>query len=142
MENKCEYCKSWYTCEDKVHPDVACPNFENIYNTYPARQGETIDEKCKRILSHYGTSHQLGKVAEELVELLSEVLISKKCVEISNGPIKYFNRDNMLSEIADTYVVLNYLRYIFHFSEMTIQEEIERKVNRQLERMKDERPSN
>jgi NTP pyrophosphatase (non-canonical NTP hydrolase) len=119
---------------------VACPNFENIYSTYPARQGETIDEKCKRILKYYGPEIEIKKTREELRELCDILLVHLSYLQ-DDGCFSEFTR-GIMEEMADVYVCLLHLKNIFKFSEMTMQEEIERKVNRQLERIKNEQSSN
>ncbi len=81
--------------------------------------------KCITITEHYGINTQIEKAIEELNELIIELKKEK------------FNRKDLLSEIADVYVVLEHIKYIYNIPDDKINMEIDYKLNRQLLRIKD-----
>ena len=78
------------------------------------------------IVEHYGKYHQIKKAKEECEELLKEIedaLVGEEVIE------------RIVDEIADVEVMINQLKIIFDcFGE--VEERIEYKIKRQLERMK------
>lgn len=93
-------------------------------------------EITKKALDKYGVYVQLNVVNEEMSELIQAL---SKAVRASNGdesvgqPFEVFS--NILSEVADVYVVLDSVREIFSLSENDIQRKINEKQRRLLERM-------
>lgn len=78
------------------------------------------------IVKHYGINNQLEKAIEELYELIDEIRLENDAA---------FSLEGIIDEIADVEVMINQLKIIFDcFGE--VEERIEYKINRQLERMK------
>ena len=88
-----------------------------------------MNEKLKDIIKHYGELHQKGKAHEELGELKDELIY-----DIAT----HQNKQRVFEEMADVYVMLDQLKIIYNISNMDIQVEMNKKVNRQLKRISDE----
>lgn len=81
------------------------------------------------IVEHYGSANQLNKSIEELSELITE--ISRYDADEPH------HRGNIIDELSDVMVMCNQLMIIFNcFGE--VEERIDFKINRQLERIKNE----
>lgn len=89
----------------------------------------TQEQKLKtlHILNHYDSRSQMIKCCEELSELETAIL-----QHINKGQCQ----DKILEEMADVYVMLEQVLTIMPFGENTLEEMIEFKLNRQLERIK------
>ncbi len=88
-------------------------------------------EKIKRIANHYGFRHQAIKTAEECSELSAALC---KLVGGEGG------RAAVIDEIADAMVMIQQMRYLMHIDRAKLDRAIDTKVDRQLERMKNEKP--
>lgn len=84
---------------------------------------ERFDQLCS-IWEHYGQERQLAKLMEEAYEVTDAV---REC-----------NLDHMEEEIADVMVVLYQVIYMHGLNLNTINRMMAFKVERTLERMKDE----
>ncbi|MBO5843446.1 MAG: hypothetical protein J6Q96_01100 [Bacteroidales bacterium] len=99
-----------------------------------------MKENLLKIINHYGVVHQQRKLNEEVFEL-QEAIINRNLhwnydTEIQD--MKPLN-EHIKEEIAD---VLNVVEQFIYFYEIDVKELIEikhYKVNRQLERMKEEK---
>lgn len=81
------------------------------------------------IVEHYGSANQLNKSIEELSELITE--ISRYDADEPH------RRGNIIDELSDVMVMCNQLMIIFNcFGE--VEERIDFKIKRQLERIKNE----
>jgi len=76
----------------------------------------------KMVLDFYGEQAQKGKALEELQELQHAI--------ISN------DRQNVVEEIADVMNMLESLKLIYDISDYNIQSEMQRKMNRTIDRIK------
>lgn len=85
---------------------------------------------CWLLLDHYGIESQRRQLIEECAELIQA--LAK--VERYNGDIKELN--NLFSEIADVEIMLEQIKH--HYSNWGIERLIDYKLNRQLERIKQE----
>ena len=85
----------------------------------------TAEQKCnlRSLIEHYGHAHQQIKAIEEMAELIQE--LSKFDGE---------NLKKIIDELADVEVMVEQLKIIFDCHE-EIEERINFKINRQLERM-------
>lgn len=89
-------------------------------------------EKVKKIANHYGLESQLKKSHEELVELMYEINVFYQ---------KYIERDDdittkpLADELADVTIMIEQLKYLLE-CDKEVEERIEFKLNRQLDRMK------
>lgn len=89
-------------------------------------------EKINTIATHYSMESQLEKAKEELNELMDEL---ENAINI-NGYISLSG--NTWSEVADVMIMCIQLA-MQHGKEDIVLEQMEYKVNRQLERMRKER---
>ena len=88
-------------------------------------------DKIRQISEHYNKYAQILKTREECQELLDELFELK----IING--NYVLPDNTWSEIADVMIMCIQLA-MQHGKEDTVREQMEYKVNRQMERIENE----
>lgn len=88
----------------------------------------TLTDKIRQIAEHYSPEHQLGKAKEECRELLAEL----ESAQIINGKIVLLG--NTWSEVADVIIMCIQLA-MQHGKEDVVREQMEYKVNRQLERI-------
>ena len=83
------------------------------------------------IVEHYGAKHQQEKAVEELSELITEIS------RYNQNPDEPHLRANIIEELADVIVMCNQLMIIFDCTG-EVEEIINYKINRQLERIKNE----
>ena len=86
-------------------------------------------EKLKAIIRHYGPSAQTSKAVEELIEL-SEVLIK----DMNKGDL---DRNGLYEEMADVLIMIGQLKIIYNIDTAALQQVIDMKIDRTLERMDD-----
>ena len=89
----------------------------------------SLMDKIRKISEHYDKYTQIRKAREECQELLDELFELK----IING--NYVLPDNTWSEVADVMIMCIQLA-MQHEKEDIVREQMEYKVNRQLERMR------
>lgn len=93
-----------------------------------------MKDRLKTIINHYGINAQQRKFAEEVFEL-QEIIAKTEQIKILN---KAFSNDEIAEEIADCMVILNQFKEYYNIKDEQINNNIEYKVNRQLERIKKE----
>ena len=91
----------------------------------------SLPDKIRQISEHYDKYTQIRKAQEECQELLDELFELK----IING--NYVLPDNTWSEVADLIIMCIQLT-MQHVKEDIVREQMEYKVNRQLERIENE----
>lgn len=91
-----------------------------------------MKDKMLEIINHYGVNHQQRKLEEEVFEL-QEAIIIDSCL-----PFHQENIDHIAEEIADCMVLLKQFQAYYNISSDTIKEIMISKVERQLERIKNE----
>lgn len=85
------------------------------------------NQKCLKILNHYGESPQLRKLAEE-------------CGEAVQAALKYDYKANeitkqaLITEIADLEIMVQQIKFVVGYE--AVNKEIDFKLSRQLERIK------
>lgn len=87
-------------------------------------------KKCNRIADHYGKKNQTTKFVEECAEAITAVQKLKQ-VDSSEDCVEAY--DNLLEEIADVRIMVQQMMHLH--SELVISGIIDRKLNRQLDRM-------
>lgn len=126
-----------------INPFVSCSLSENdsrvissvsvtvytLFQLYLYKKGYvnmiTIDtEKLKTIINHYGHTNQFNKAVEELSELIRALVRDDK--------------DNLIEEMADVYIMLEQLLIMCDIPEIVIDYSINKKIERQLERMEND----
>ena len=90
---------------------------------------ELPDERIKQIADYYGPVQQKEQLIEECSEL---ILASLKCKR--DGTRAAF--DNFCEEVADVYIMVQQMMYLI--SPEVIGEIIDKKLDRQIQRIKDE----
>lgn len=83
------------------------------------------EEKLLKIINHYGKSHQVRKLLEEVGELIETIMNDDK--------------HNMVQEIADCMVLLEQFKLYYGISSEEITNIFWSKVDRQLDRIENER---
>ena len=83
--------------------------------------------KALIILNHYDAKKQKMKVCEELSELETALL-----KHINKGD----NAESVLEEMADVYIMLEQLKYMMPFGENRIEDMIDFKLDRQIQRIR------
>ena len=83
--------------------------------------------KAMHIVYVYGSKAQMLKCCEELSEL--EAAILKHINKDMN------NTDEVLDEMADVYIMLEQMKSIFPFGENVLDDRINYKLNRQMDRI-------
>ena len=98
------------------------------------------NEAIKKIADTYGFSKQSRQLSEECAELV--VAINKyyrKCDKTAFSPKELLYIQNCISniaeEIADVTIMIEQIKYLLQISDTDINEIIEQKLNRQLERI-------
>lgn len=85
-------------------------------------------EITKLFVCHYGEEKQILKACEELTELLYEVLTCLKKEDCDTEPL--------IDEMADVCVMIGQLQTIFQIGDYELQEQINKKIARTLNRLK------
>lgn len=84
-------------------------------------------EKVKKILDFYGHNLQKMQAVEEMAELSVEL--------IKNANRNKSNEEAIKDEIADVSLMLYQLKMIYNITDEEIEKVIDRKIDRQLERI-------
>ena len=100
----------------------------------------TAEQKIQYIADHYGYESQSRQLIEEMAELT--VAINKAWrshpndVEVPN--MGYENYKNILEEMADTLIMVWQIKYLLGVGEGELADIVEQKLDRQIERIKNE----
>ena len=97
-----------------------------------------------KIISFYGVLPQLKKFNEEVYELIEAIITKEFMYQSSDttNSMNNFNLEHIAEEIAD---VLNMVEQFMYYYDIDIQDVIEikhQKINRQLERIENEKDNN
>lgn len=100
------------------------------------------NEAIKKISQHYGYDTQSRQLIEEMAELTQAInklwRVEKFCESKDILDIKGFlvpETRNVIEEITDVTIMLEQIKYLLHISDTDINDIIEQKLNRQLERI-------
>lgn len=98
-------------------------------------------EDLLKIIKHYGINAQQRQLVEEVFEL-QEAITQHELKESVSYEIPLTEltdtREHIAEEIADVAVMLKQFRIYYNISDKTINTIMRKKVNRQLERIKNE----
>lgn len=96
--------------------------------------------RCKRIADRYGLTNQERQAVSELSELL-QVLTRRPAQRGDKWEEEHGKtwRESLLDEIADTYIMLEQLLMLHNINKIEVDEEIDYKLERQLDRIKTEK---
>ena len=89
-----------------------------------------MKNKLLKIINYYGVKHQRKKLCEEFMELQDEL---SHIYEFED------DRENLLSEIADVFVLIMQFAYEYGYSIEDIINEMNYKIDRQLKRIEEDR---
>ena len=92
-----------------------------------------FDERIKVIADFYGME-QINQLSEECCEL------SVSCHHFMRGDEKGTlkeRKNDLLSEICDVEIMISQIKYILNISDTDIEQIVEQKLNRQLERIEE-----
>lgn len=87
------------------------------------RASTSIEMGCCEILEHYGSEGQVTKAIEELSELIKELAKDK-----GTG----IRRDKVVEEMADVYIMLKQLQYIYDATHSDLDVWMDMKIHRTL----------
>ena len=93
-----------------------------------------MKEDLLKIIKHYGVNAQQRKLAEEVFEL-QEAITTLEC---RKRDIEGDEIDNIAEEIVDVMIMLNQFKAYYEIPNETILVFMREKVDRQLERIKNE----
>lgn len=98
------------------------------------------EQKIKYIADHYGYEPQSRQLIEEMAELT--VAINKFWRKLGNGQSTSKSAseciDNQIEEIADVQIMIEQIKYLLGVREEEVLDVIEKKLDRQIERIKNE----
>ena len=87
-----------------------------------------MENKLLTIFNTYGKSSQVSKLLEEVGEFIETVINEDK--------------ENMVQEMADCTVMLKQFQYYYGIEDKEIEEVMKYKIDRQLERIENEKSNN
>lgn len=93
-----------------------------------------MKDKLLKIINHYGINKQLKYIHSEYFEL-DEAIMNYEWAESEYGRCK---NDNIAGEIADCLVMLKQFQYYYGIEDKQIEDIMNFKIDRQLERIKNE----
>lgn len=94
-----------------------------------------------KIISFYGVLPQLKHFNSEVFEL-NEAIICEETSEHNDEVNNYKSIKDIAEEIADCYVMLNQFQLYYGIENKQIEETMKFKIDRQLERIKNEKYNN
>ena len=98
-----------------------------------------MTEKLLKIISHYGVNAQQRQLAEEVFELQEAIIKAEcnRCIGVVRKPCDECI-NHIAEEIADVMIMLKQFRVYYNISDKTINTIMRKKIQRQLERIKNE----
>ena len=95
-----------------------------------------------KIISFYGVIPQLKYFQSEIFEL-NQSIIDYQYVEVyKNSPAEKAGKEHIAEEIADCTVMLKQFQYYYGIEDKEIEEVMKYKIDRQLERIENEKSNN
>ena len=100
----------------------------------------TEEQKIQYIANHYGYEPQSRQLIEELAELIQAVCKHNRAFggkQLSESR-ECTEKDAIIEEMADVTIMMCQLQHILGIGNLDLDSKIERKLNRQIERIKNE----
>lgn len=97
-----------------------------------------MDERIKQIAVHYGYGKQRIQLMEEMGELMQAV---SKYDRAEEGHEIYEAIENLIGELVDVQIMLDQFRELFNVIPECFDARYNDKLNRQIERIEDEKPA-
>lgn len=106
----------------------------NLDSLIALLEEDVIDENLKKIADHYGLDSQLSILQEECAELVQAVSKYKRgdCLPFIE------NNEAIIEEMADVMIMMFQIQYLMKIPGSFIENQIEKKVDRQLKRIEEE----
>lgn len=98
---------------------------------------ENQKSKCKLIAEHYGKEKQRMQAVQELSEL---ILVISRRADQKQQREQYIA--DLTDEIADSIIMIEQIRALYNIPDFDIQQRIDYKLNRQLDRIANEQEEN
>ena len=96
-----------------------------------------MKDKLLQIINHYGIGNQLKYFQSEVFEL-NEAVINAETFSKIYGEMEEYDLKHIAEEIADVLVMLKQIQLYYKISSEEIKEVAQYKIDRQLERIKEE----
>lgn len=96
-----------------------------------------MEEKLKQIINHYGVMPQLKYIHSEYFEL-DEAILHYENSKYFNDEYGIDDNEHIAEEIADIMVMLKQFQYYYEISDKQIEDIMNFKINRQLDRIANE----
>lgn len=100
-----------------------------------------MKEDLLKIINNYSVLSQLKQFNEETYELIEAIIKKEEDYQFSETTVR-IDKENIrhiAEEIADCYVMLEQFRLYYDISDMKVKDIMINKINRQLERMNNEK---
>lgn len=98
-----------------------------------------MKDKLLEIINHYGVNHQQRKLNEEVFELQEAIINCEMELDSEEPKLGYNDHKNHITEeIADVMVLLEQFKVYYGISSEEVTKIFWSKVDRQLERIKEE----
>lgn len=95
-------------------------------------------EIIEKALIYYGERHQIDKVIEESAELIQAISKIREYQEVTEGDYTEGLKNSLITELADVYITLEYIKNVYEITEEELDKEIQFKINRLKERLENE----
>ena len=95
-------------------------------------------EILQKAIDTYGEMRQIDKFIEEGAELTQALIKTRSYQEENEGDYTEGLYNAILTEVADVYITLEYIKRIYKISKTELNSEIELKLNRLKERLGNE----
>lgn len=95
-----------------------------------------MEDKLLKIIKHYGIDKQLKYIHSEYFELDEAIF------EYEHDESGYINNKHIAEELADVGVMLQQIKEYYNISDLELIDIMEYKINRQLERINEEKKNN
>lgn len=92
-------------------------------------------EILQKAIDTYGEMQQIDKFIEEGAELTQALIKTRMYQEQNKGDYTKGLYNSILTEVADVYITLEYIKRIYKISKTELNSEIEFKLNRLKERL-------
>lgn len=98
-----------------------------------------MKEDILKIINHYDVNNQLRKIHEEYFELDEAIIdcLNEECSYYEQ--VESYHRKHIAEELADVMMMLKQFQYYYEISDEEVEDVMKYKVQRQLERIKNEK---
>ena len=97
-----------------------------------------MDSRIKTIADNYGYEAQSRQCMEECAELIQAINKLWRARRAKSSEKSIVAENNLVDEIADVQIMLWQMQYLLEIPECEVQREINSKLDRQMQRIKEE----